>query len=145
MAGGGIKGGKVIGATDEIGLRAIQDPVHVHDLHASVLAMLGLDHEKLTFPFQGRDFQLTDVQGRTVNRNPARRSYTDASGYYVCLEGVVDWRRNSAYADSSISPEARASTVWVDTSLVAMKSYPLSSRKIMPAKKPVRLFPSTNG
>ena len=65
MAGGGIKGGKVIGATDEIGLRAIQDPVHVHDLHASVLAMLGLDHEKLTFPFQGRDFRLTDVHGST--------------------------------------------------------------------------------
>ncbi|MFN0106071.1 MAG: DUF1501 domain-containing protein [Bryobacteraceae bacterium] len=65
MAGGGIKGGKVIGATDEIGLRAIQDPVHVHDLHASVLAMLGLDHEKLIFPFQGRDFRLTDVHGNT--------------------------------------------------------------------------------
>jgi hypothetical protein len=65
MAGGGIHGGKVIGATDEIGLRAVQDPVHVHDLHASVLAMLGLDHEKLTYPFQGRDFRLTDVHGST--------------------------------------------------------------------------------
>ena len=47
------------------GLRAVQDPVHVHDLHASMLAMLGLDHEKLTFPFQGRDFRLTDVHGNT--------------------------------------------------------------------------------
>ena len=65
MAGGGIRGGKAIGSTDEIGLRAVQDPVHVHDLHASILAMLGLDHEKLTFPFQGRDFRLTDVHGNT--------------------------------------------------------------------------------
>jgi arylsulfatase A-like enzyme len=66
MAGGGVKGGKVIGATDEIGLRAIQDPVHVHDLHATILALLGLDHTKLTYPFQGRDFRLTDVHGDTA-------------------------------------------------------------------------------
>ena len=65
MAGGGIKGGKVIGRTDEIGLRAVEDPVHVHDLHATILAMLGLDHTKLTYPFQGRDFRLTDVHGKT--------------------------------------------------------------------------------
>lgn len=63
MAGGGVKGGKVIGATDEIGLRAVEDPVHVHDLHAGVLHLLGLDHTKLTYPFQGRDFRLTDVHG----------------------------------------------------------------------------------
>jgi uncharacterized protein (DUF1501 family) len=65
MAGGGVKGGKVIGATDEIGLRAIQDPVHVHDLHASMLELMGVNHEKLTYFFQGRDFRLTDVAGRT--------------------------------------------------------------------------------
>jgi hypothetical protein len=64
MAGGGVKGGKVIGATDEIGLRAIGDPVHVHDLHASILYLLGLDHTKLTYPFEGRDFRLTDVAGK---------------------------------------------------------------------------------
>ena len=63
MAGGGVRGGKVIGATDEIGLRAIEDAVHVHDLHASILQLLGLDHTKLTYPFQGRDFRLTDVHG----------------------------------------------------------------------------------
>jgi arylsulfatase A-like enzyme len=66
MAGGGIRGGKVIGATDEIGLRAVQDPVHVHDLHASILDMMGVDHTKLTYPFQGRDFRLTDVHGSTA-------------------------------------------------------------------------------
>jgi hypothetical protein len=66
LAGGGVRGGQVIGATDEIGLRAIQDPVHVHDLHASILALLGLDHLKLTYPFQGRDFRLTDVHGTTT-------------------------------------------------------------------------------
>ena len=65
MAGGGVRGGKTIGATDEIGLRAIQDPVHVHDFHATLLAMLGLDHTKLTYTFQGRDYRLTDVHGKT--------------------------------------------------------------------------------
>ena len=63
MAGGGIKGGQVIGATDEIGLNAVQDKVHVHDLHATILTLLGLEHENLTFPFQGRQFRLTDVGG----------------------------------------------------------------------------------
>ena len=58
-----MKGGKVIGATDEIGLRAVSDPVHVHDLHASMMHLLGLDHTRLTYGFQGRDFRLTDVHG----------------------------------------------------------------------------------
>jgi hypothetical protein len=65
MAGGGVKGGRVIGATDEIGLRAVDDPTHVHDLHASILHLLGIDHTKLTWPFQGREFRLTDVAGKT--------------------------------------------------------------------------------
>ncbi len=65
MAGGGIKGGKVIGSTDEIGLRAVNDPTHVHDLHASMLHLMGIDHKKLTYPFEGRDFRLTDVAGKT--------------------------------------------------------------------------------
>ena len=63
MAGGGIKGGKVIGATDEIGLNAVQDKVHAHDLHATILTLLGLEHENLTYPFQGRQYRLTDVGG----------------------------------------------------------------------------------
>jgi hypothetical protein len=65
MAGGGVKGGQVIGGTDELGLRAIQDPVHLNDLHASILCMLGLDHERLTYPYMGRNFRLTDVGGKT--------------------------------------------------------------------------------
>jgi len=63
MAGGGIKGGKIIGETDEIGLRAVQDKVHIHDSHATILSLLGLDHRKLTYLFQGRQFRLTDVHG----------------------------------------------------------------------------------
>jgi len=63
LAGGGVKGGKVIGATDEFGLRAVTDPVHVNDLHATILRLLGLDHRKLTYLFQGRDMRLTDVGG----------------------------------------------------------------------------------
>jgi hypothetical protein len=63
MAGGGIKGGKIIGATDEIGLRAVEDKVHIHDAHATILSLLGLDHRRLTFLFQGRAQRLTDVSG----------------------------------------------------------------------------------
>jgi hypothetical protein len=65
MAGGGVKGGKVIGSTDDLGLRAVDDKVHLHDFHASILALLGLDHTKLTYPYLGRNFRLTDVSGKT--------------------------------------------------------------------------------
>jgi hypothetical protein len=65
MAGGGVKGGRVIGSTDELGLRAAEDPVHLHDLHASILGLLGLDHTRLTYPYLGRNFRLTDVGGKT--------------------------------------------------------------------------------
>jgi hypothetical protein len=65
MAGGGVKGGQVIGSTDELGLRAMEYPVHLHDLHASILGLLGLDHTKLTYPYLGRNFRLTDVGGKT--------------------------------------------------------------------------------
>jgi hypothetical protein len=65
MAGGGIKGGQVIGTTDELGLRAVSDRVHLNDLHASILALLGLEHTKLTYPYLGRNFRLTDVGGKT--------------------------------------------------------------------------------
>ena len=66
MAGGGVKGGTVHGATDEFGFRASEKPVHVHDLHATILQLLGFDHEKFTFRHAGRDFRLTDVHGRVV-------------------------------------------------------------------------------
>ena len=63
MAGGGIVGGKTIGATDEIGLRAVEDKVHMHDAHATILTLLGLDHRKLTYLYQGREQRLTDIGG----------------------------------------------------------------------------------
>jgi hypothetical protein len=66
MAGGGIKGGISHGATDELGYEAVQDVVHVHDFHATILHLLGIDHLKLTYKFQGRDFRLTDVAGNVV-------------------------------------------------------------------------------
>ncbi len=68
MAGGGVKGGQVIGETDEIGWGVAKDPVHVHDLHATILHLFGLDHKKLTHRFQGRDFRLTDVSGNVVRK-----------------------------------------------------------------------------
>ncbi len=66
LAGGGVRGGYVHGATDEFGFRAVEKPVHVHDLHATMLRLLGFDHEKLTYRYAGRDFRLTDVHGRVV-------------------------------------------------------------------------------
>ncbi len=66
MAGGGVKGGTIHGATDEFGARAVQDKVHVHDLHATVMALLGFDHTKLTHRYNGRDFRLTDNYGTVV-------------------------------------------------------------------------------
>jgi hypothetical protein len=66
LAGGGVKGGLTYGATDEFGMNAIEKRVHVHDLHATILHLLGIDHEKLTYRYSGRDFRLTDVHGRVV-------------------------------------------------------------------------------
>ncbi len=66
MAGGGIKGGQVFGATDEFGFQAVENKVHVHDLHATMLHLLGFDHEKFTYRYAGRDFRLTDVHGHVV-------------------------------------------------------------------------------
>ncbi len=67
LAGGGVRGGMTYGSTDEFGFFAVEDKVHVHDLHATMLHLIGLDHEALTFRYSGRDFRLTDVYGRVVN------------------------------------------------------------------------------
>ncbi len=67
MAGGGAKGGHTYGATDEFGFKAVENPVHVHDLHATILRLLGFDHEKLTYRYAGRDFRLTDVHGKVIS------------------------------------------------------------------------------
>ena len=66
LAGGGVRGGTVHGATDEFGFRTVDQPVHVHDLHATLLHLLGFDHERFTYRYAGRDFRLTDVSGRVV-------------------------------------------------------------------------------
>ncbi|MBX3412699.1 MAG: DUF1501 domain-containing protein [Pirellulales bacterium] len=68
LAGGGVRAGQTLGATDELGFYTVEDPVHVHDLQATILHLLGLDHLKLTYRFQGRDFRLTDVGGEVVQR-----------------------------------------------------------------------------
>jgi hypothetical protein len=67
LAGGGIRGGTIHGATDEFGFRAVEKPVSVHDLHATMLHLLGFDHERFTYRYAGRDFRLTDVHGQVVN------------------------------------------------------------------------------
>ena len=85
MAGGGIKPGVTIGKTDELGYNVVEDPVDVHDLHATMLHLLGIDHTKLTYEFQGRDFRLTDVQGNVVTKLMAYK----ACGA-VALMGVTE-------------------------------------------------------
>jgi hypothetical protein len=67
LAGGGVKGGLVYGASDEFGHAAVEQPMHVHDLHATLLYLLGIDHERLTFRYSGRDFRLTDVHGQVID------------------------------------------------------------------------------
>ena len=67
LAGGGVRGGQVYGATDEFGFQAVEKPVLVHDLHATMLHLLGFDHERLTYRYAGRDFRLTDVHGRMID------------------------------------------------------------------------------
>jgi hypothetical protein len=68
MAGAGIKPGVTVGRTDDFGYNIVEDPVDVHDLHATMLHLMGIDHERLTYKFQGRDFRLTDVHGKLVTR-----------------------------------------------------------------------------
>ena len=68
LAGGGVRPGLALGQTDDIGYYGTEDVVHVHDLHATILHLMGLDHLKLTFRFQGRDFRLTDVAGKVVSK-----------------------------------------------------------------------------
>jgi hypothetical protein len=67
MAGGGIRGGTIYGATDDFGFKAVEKPVHVHDLHATILHLMGIDHTKLTYRYSGRDFRLTDVAGTVIH------------------------------------------------------------------------------
>jgi hypothetical protein len=68
MAGGGMKPGQTIGETDEFGFSPVGERMDIHDLHATILRLLGLDHTRLTIKFQGRDFRLTDVSGRVVEK-----------------------------------------------------------------------------
>ena len=67
MAGGGVKGGTIYGATDDYGYRTIENKVEVHDMHATMLHLLGMDHKRLNYHFDGRDMRLTDVHGHVVN------------------------------------------------------------------------------
>jgi uncharacterized protein (DUF1501 family) len=67
MAGGAVKGGTIYGATDDFGFKAIEKPTHVHDIHATILYLMGIDHKKLTYRYSGRDFRLTDVAGNVLH------------------------------------------------------------------------------
>ena len=66
LAGGGVKGGMTYGQSDDVGFAAVENKMHVHDLHATILHLMGMDHEKLTYRYSGRDFRLTDVEGKVA-------------------------------------------------------------------------------
>jgi hypothetical protein len=68
LAGGGIKPGTTLGQTDELGYNVVEDPIDIHDMHATILNLMGMDHTKLTYKFQGRDFRLTDISGNVVKK-----------------------------------------------------------------------------
>ncbi|MCA9426527.1 MAG: DUF1501 domain-containing protein, partial [Candidatus Omnitrophica bacterium] len=68
MAGGGVKPGITIGKTDDLGFHIVEDPIHIHDIQATILHLLGLEHTRLTFRHQGRDYRLTDVYGNVVDK-----------------------------------------------------------------------------
>jgi len=68
FAGAGIQAGQVLGETDELGFNPVSDRAHVHDIHATLLHLLGLDHKRLTFRFQGRDYRLTDIHGQLLHK-----------------------------------------------------------------------------
>ena len=87
LAGGGIKGGITYGATDDFGFKAIEKPVHVHDLHATILHLMGIDHTKLTYRYSGRDFRLTDVSGTVLHDIIAKRPLiVRRAELQLCLE-----------------------------------------------------------
>jgi hypothetical protein len=67
MAGGGVKRGTIYGATDEFGFKAVENPVSIHDLHATILRLMGYDHQRMTYRYAGRDFRLTDVHGQVID------------------------------------------------------------------------------
>ena len=67
MAGGGVRAGSVYGETDEMGMSAVVDPVDIHDVHATILRLMGMDHQRLTYRYGGRDVRLTDVHGRVIS------------------------------------------------------------------------------
>src|SRR5262249_20379645 len=95
LAGGGIKGGMAYGATDEFGWHSVEKKVHVHDLHATILHLMGLDHEKLTYRFGGRDYRLTDVHGTVVKDilalRPRHPSYEGTIWYVVTGPGSMPY------------------------------------------------------
>ena len=96
LAGGGVKGGTIHGATDDYGYHAVENKVEIHDLHATMLHLLGIDHKRLTYRFGGRDMRLTDVHGEIVTEHPrlipreqasnrpARRSHSTTRKCWTC-------------------------------------------------------------
>jgi protein SCO1/2 len=107
MAGGGVKGGLTYGETDEFGFNAVNDPMHVNDFHATLLHLLGLDHERLTFRYQGRDFRLTDHNGQTRTLKDFRGKIVAVFfGYTHCPDVCPTTLSDFAAALKQLGPQA---------------------------------------
>ena len=110
LAGGGVKGGMTYGATDEFGFKAVEKKVHVHDLHATILYLLGIDHTKLTYHYSGRDFRLTDTEGQVIHDIVASRDIgvldRDLSGVRARLLGSTSALAAPAARPAAVEPVA---------------------------------------
>ena len=106
LAGGGVKGGYVHGSTDELGMQAVENRMHVHDLHATILHLMGLNHERLTYRYSGRDFRLTDVSGHVAARDPVAVNVVCSSTEHVS-HSVQPARAGTGCVLGALSPAGR--------------------------------------
>ena len=109
LAGGGVKRGYVHGATDEFGFKAVENKVHVHDLHATMLHLMGFDHEKLTYRHAGRDFRLTDVHGRVVRETVCCSTISRV----LCLQPFLIRRFGAHSFKRVLPPRHQVAPVWI--------------------------------
>ena len=113
LAGGGVKGGLVYGATDELGMQAVSQRMHVHDLHATIMHLMGLNHEHLTYRYSGRDFRLTDVSGRVAPGSWPDRLRRPGEAYLRCP--VIRFTRPASALMNSTSRNGSAEIRWKRT------------------------------
>ncbi len=134
FAGGGVKAGCVLGKTDELGFGPIEERCHVHDIHATILHLLGLEHTKLTFRFQGRDFRLTDVHGEIIRNMHPQNAGVSCLARSQGAAGVSP-------ADHHFCPNKAAARFWISSAersslCVAMVHLWPNGSRMVPERSP---------